>query len=99
MRVFEHKYRKNPHGINRIPVRNEGCRSPSAELVRTIQHHRHPLINAVVISMFAKLEFFTAPGVSLVEVKGTSEFHVLASAEDCSIIKRLPVGIILKLFG
>lgn len=56
--VFEHKHRKNPHGINRIPVRNEGCRSPSAELVRTIQHHRHPLINAVVISMFAKLEVF-----------------------------------------
>lgn len=33
------------------------------------------------------------------EVKRTSEFHVLASAEDCSIIKRLPMGIILKLFG
>lgn len=33
------------------------------------------------------------------EVKRTSEFHVLASAEDGSIIKRLPVGIILKLFG
>lgn len=58
MRAFEHKCRKNPHGINRIPVRNDGCRSLSAELVGTVQHRRHPLINAVVASMFAKLDVF-----------------------------------------